>query len=788
MIKKLLFSLLILLISSLVYSRDKSKFDILIDNELKRLNKATDLGYDGQEIKKQVSEVTLLQGGYFTIGTNQGLSPTGLDDHCGITFGHPYALTSHPLLSIDGSWAKLENFFKIYDSSPIVQGDSLVISYSSDSVLQFTFSLKPDLSGQKITITSSLKNLDTQSHSIGIGLVFDPGLGKKGDGWAVIGSKIITRDNLLTGSSIPTQLMINERNGLVGGLKLLIDFITSPDKLILANWKDVYENHRPDFSPSLLRKIYDLTVKLIWSEQIIPAGGIFSRTVVIDLQQPDFNTPLFMRWDLPEFLSLENNLLFPRSFDSVIEITNLTANAKPNSQFEFQFPRELFSAVTNYPFAVPANEIVYQPVTMKSNEIYEDQVVDLAVILKHDGQLMDSMVRQVFIPAIPLADTGLVCTIDTVMTSDYPEIKFTFEARVKATGQKILNLASENIFLYENNARIQNFSIGKDTTGGVTAADIIFVLDVTGSMGDEIGKVKNNIIEFCDSLEARRIDFRLGMVTFLDVIENIYNFTNDPQLFKNYVAAQFAHGGDDTAENSLDALYRASQFPFRLAARRIFIWITDANYHEKDSITPRNKQEVVNQLLSYDVTVHAIGPTNYKTTWYNPIIEPTAGDFYDIYGNFRDILLAISRIGATPRYLISYTSPGAMAGTNQLTMEVHYAGLGGAAIAEYNYGSAANQLTKALSCYPNPFNPTVQINIDLDKFCEAKVEIFNILGQRVRLYQLKSSEQNKNAILWDARDDFNRQVGVGTYLVRLTISDRDGKLIKNEFAKVLYLK
>ncbi len=788
MLKKLLIPLLILLISSPVRSWDKSKFDLITENEPNALKKITGMGYDGQEIKKSVSEITLIQGGYFTIGTNQGLSATRLDDQCGITFGHPYALTSYPLLSIDGSCGKPESFFNIYDSQPQLQGDSLLLSYSSNNIVQFNFSLKPDVSGKTITLTFSLKNLDTQPHSFGIGLVFDPGLGKKGDGWAEIDAKTILRDTLLAGSSVPTQILINERNGLVDGMKVQLDFPVSPEKLIFANWNDLYENHTPNFSPSLLRKIYDLTLKIIWSEQSIPAGGVLSRTIIFDMQQPDFNTSLFMHWDLPGFLSLENNLLFPRAFDSFVEITNLTANAKPNSQLEFQFPGELFSGTANYQLAVLANEIVYQSAKMQSQEIYEDEIVDLTVTLKHDGQILDAMLRQVFIPAVPLSDTGLVCTIDTVMTPKYPQIDFIFEAQVQTTGQKIFNLTPENVFLYENNNRISKFSMNKDTTGGASMADIVFVLDVTGSMGNEINKVKNNIIEFTDSLEANGIDYRLGLVCFLDIIESVYDFNNDPQVFKNNVTLQYAHGGDDRAENSLDALYRAAQFPFRESAKRMFIWITDADFHEKDGVTSRSRQEVINELLLKDIVVHSIGAAQFQTNWYNPIIEPTGGNFYDIYGNFRDILLDISRLNSTSRFLIAYTSPGAIQGANQIKLKLHYAGLGGIATAEYDYGGAGNHLEKTLSCHPNPFNPTVQITVNLPENGKGKVEIFNILGQRVRSFQLEANDIKTGAILWDARDEFDHPVGVGTYLVRLALSDQNGKISGHEFAKILYLK
>jgi len=784
MIKRLLIPIMIILTSSTAWSWDKSKFDISMTSQHKSLKKVAGVGYDGQEIKKPVSEMTLIQGGYFTIGTNQGLATTNLDDKCGITFGHPYALTSYPLLSFDGSWGKPESFFNIYDSRPRVQGDSIFISYSSDSLFQFIFSLKPDSLGQKITITSSLKNLDTQSHLIGIGLVFDPGLGKKGDGWAEIGSQIILRDTLLSGSSIPHQLIINERNGQVDGMKFLLDFPTSPDKVILANWKDIYENHTPDFFPSLLRKIYDLTLKLIWNEQTLPAGGSLSRTVIIDLQQPDFNAPLFMRWDLPGFLSIENNLLFPRSFDSYIEVTNLTTNSKPNSDLEFRFPNELLSSTANYQLTVPANEIAYQQIKMKSSEIYEDDIVDLSITLKHDGQILDSMVRQVFVPAVPLSDTGLVCTIDTVMASAYPEIKFTFEAQVEATGQRLFNLASENIFLYENDTRIREFTIGKDTTGGVTMADIVFVMDCSGSMEDDILAVRNNINEFCDSLVVRGVDFMLGLVTFSTTIDDVHDFSNNVEVFKNWLEQINLWGG---RENSLGAIYRATELSFRPLSKRTFVWITDEDYPVYPEID-LTVQDVVDRLLFYDITVHSICEPNLKTKWCNPIIEPTGGNFYDIHGNFRDILLDISCLGVTSRQLISYTSPGAVTGMNQIKLELHYAGLGGIAYAEYIHGGISNLIRKSLSCYPNPFNPTVQITVNLDQYSQGAVEIFNILGQRVRHFPLKPSNNKRRVILWDAKDDFNRNVGVGTYLVRLTISGKDGKLLKNEIAKVLYLK
>ncbi len=785
MIKKLLlFALMTSCFNSLAWSWDKSKFDIDVPNQSMTLKKTSGIGYEGQQIKKAVSEMTLLQGGYFTIGTNQGLSASALDDHCGITFGHPYALTSYPLIAVNGDWAKPEKFIDIAASQPIVQGDSLSISYLFFNVVQFVFSLKPDQTGEIITITTSVKNLSFSPQKFGIGLVFDPALGKKGDGWAQLENQDVLRDTMLTGSGLPTQLVISERIGKVAGMKLLADFAASPpDQLILANWNDLYQNPNAQFSLSETRKLYDLALKIIWTEQTIPAGSQIVKRVALRVTPPDFNAPLFMRWDLPGFLSIENNLLFPRSFDSFIDVANLTQLYNYNATLTFSFPDELSSGATTNSFTIPANQTVYQKVNMQSKESYEDKVVDVTVQLESNGLLLDSLRRQIFIPAIPVSDTGLVCTIDTVMTSKYPDIGLIFEAQVAATGHKIGSLQSENIFLSENGARIKQFILGKDTTGGVTMADIVFVLDCSGSMGDDIAKVRSNINEFSDSLVARGVDFRLGVVTFSTTIDKVYDFTSDVELFKSWLASIQLWGG---VENSLGALYRATELSFRPMSKRTFVWITDEPYPVYPQID-LSVQDVVNRLLFCDVTVHSISLTSLQTQWCNPIIEPTGGNFYDIYGNFRDILLDISRMKGSSRYLLTYKSPGAIQGVNEITLEIHYAGLGGTGYAEYNFGGAGNQFCKTIDCYPNPFNPIIQISVNLPDFSEATLEIFNILGQRVRSFPLKATNQ-RHVITWDAKDNWDREVGMGTYFVRLNVFSKDGKLNRNETTKILYLK
>ncbi len=786
--KLLLVSLLVFSLTTSAGAWDKSKFDIATVGAAHTLSKTAGIGYEGQQLIKPIGEITLIQGGYFTLGIHGGLSTSSLDDHCGITYGHPYALTSYPIVAIDGTWGKIDTFFQILESLPQRQNDSLKLSYALPNWWQFTFTLSSDENGQKVAARIELRNLDSRPHTFGLGLVFDAGLGHRGDGCVTLDNQDVVRDTMLTGTAIPTQLKLKERKGKLEGLKLsLVSGNSRPDRLIIANWKDIYQDHQPHFSPSNLRKLYDLALKMVWEEQSVPAGTAIAKTISFELQPPDFGLRLFMRWDVPAFLSLENNLLFPRAFDSFVEIANLTGINQYNVQLKFQFPPELSSSSSNYLLTVPTKGSTYQKVPLQSREILEDNIVELSVWLEQNGQVLDQLTQPVYVPAIPLSDTGLVCTIDSVITTAFPRIQIIFEAEVQATGQKLLSLAPENLFLYENETRIRTFTLGKDTTGGVNMADIIFVLDVTGSMGEEINKVKNNIIEFTDSLTARGIDYRLGLVTFLDVIENVYEFTNDPVRFKNLISQQYAHGGGDGPENSLDALFRATQYVFRNSAKRIFIWITDADYHEKDNVTPRGRQEVIQALLLKDIVVHAIGNQTYQTGWYNPIIEPTGGNFYNIYGNFRDILLEISRLRESKKYLLTYTSPGAAQGSNQIKLEIHYAGLGGCGYAQYQHPVSGNLLVKALNCYPNPFNPVLRIFVDLEEEAHGAIEIYNILGQCIRTFDLKSPSL-RHVVEWDARNEFDQEVSAGAYFLRLRIIDKKGRFIQSKTTKIIYMK
>lgn len=77
-----------------------------------------------------------------------------------------------------------------------------------------------------------------------------------------------------------------------------------------------------------------------------------------------------------------------------------------------------------------------------------------------------------------------------------------------------------------------------------------------------------------------------------------------------------------------------------------------------------------------------------------------------------------------------------------------------------------------LQNYPNPFNPSTQIRYRLERGSEITLEIFNVLGRRVR--SLVSGWQPAGAyeVTWDARNEQGTDLASGVYFVRIVSEDR----------------
>ncbi|MCI0512384.1 VWA domain-containing protein [candidate division KSB1 bacterium] len=762
---------------------DKSRFDLTQPRSLQKTS--NQLTTDYYEFRAEIGEITLIEGGYFTIGTHHGTSGSRLDDKCGITFGHPFALTSFPLLTLNGKLGRMEDFFNTAGQPPTRSRDTLRVQYQTPDLLEWQFCLVLKNQGQTVEIINRVRNLSPQDQKVQLGLVFDAGLGKWGDGWANFANREVRTSELLTEIAVPNSCWINERSGSSKGMQISLDWgVTPPVRLAIANWRQIYTHAAPDWVPNLNEKLYDLALLGFWPETTLAPGTALVQSTTVNLETPDFGASLFTRWNLPDAMAIENGRLFPQKLASLLEITNQSGQYFSNCQINLTHDPLLTSTNTNYNFNAAGQATSYFPLDFEIGEYYEDQIVDLQLELQVNGVVTDNFLQRLFIPVTPVSDTGLVCIIDSVNAQKFPAVSLTFHALVAETQARIRDLAPKNIFLYENNQRITNFSLAKDISGKADKIDVVFVIDCSGSMGDDINQVRTYVGEFCDSLKVQGYDYRLGLIFFSDNVHLMTDLTTDLNAFKNYLATVNLYGG---RENSLGAIYKGTELSFRPESKRTMIWITDENYPVAPEIN-LTVQDVVNRLLLYNITVHSISLVELKSTWSDPIIEPTGGNFYNIYGNFRDILLDISHAGYVSNYLLSYPSPQPRVGSHEVKLEIHYAGLGGMVTTQYTLTTGAPNLAeKSLSCYPNPFNPTIQIQAILPSQASGAIDIYNILGQRVQSFTLAPTA-SKQMIRWNGRDFLGEEIATGHYFIQFRAFHENGSLLHQEIKKVLYMK
>lgn len=168
--------------------------------------------------------------------------------------------------------------------------------------------------------------------------------------------------------------------------------------------------------------------------------------------------------------------------------------------------------------------------------------------------------------------------------------------------------------------------------------DIVFVIDVTGSMDPSIKDLASNVALFIDSLTnadpnggSPIKDWRAKVFGFRDVNDSDASafvdnaFVRDSSALRMQLDALKAEGGGDEPESALDALYRvatmgsterdapeeATKWRYRSNAARVAILFTDASCHMNLAI-PEAKggtmEDLFNVLMANRIILNIFAP------------------------------------------------------------------------------------------------------------------------------------------------------------------------------------
>jgi hypothetical protein len=147
-------------------------------------------------------------------------------------------------------------------------------------------------------------------------------------------------------------------------------------------------------------------------------------------------------------------------------------------------------------------------------------------------------------------------------------------------------------------------------------ADIMFVVDATGSMGDEISFLKSELNDVIDKVEKNRDDvsFRWGSVFYRDESDEYLTrqlpLTTDAKKLMHFISEQDASGGGDYPEAVTDGLEEAliQEWSSEAIARIIFLVLDAPPHHNSEKlITLQNQIELASAMGIKIIPITASG-------------------------------------------------------------------------------------------------------------------------------------------------------------------------------------
>jgi len=251
---------------------------------------------------------------------------------------------------------------------------------------------------------------------------------------------------------------------------------------------------------------------------------------------------------------------------------------------------------------------------------------------------------------------GLSMTINNVDITKFPLVKLIVEV-YDDSNRVMERVDPTSLTVLENGVEKPVIGIEKIDITERIPVDFVFAIDVTGTMQAYVNGVKNNIEKFVDTLRTRGIEYRLGLILFSDIIEQVYEPTTDVKEFLEWLNKVFATGGFDEKENALEAIREGAKLKWNPAANRVIVMITDAPYHQfgekGNGRTYLTTETTIELLKEQKIRLFCIASPDLVN--YQQLAESTRGSLFDIRQPFSRILDQYST-QLTNLYAISYRS------------------------------------------------------------------------------------------------------------------------------------
>lgn len=360
-------------------------------------------------------------------------------------------------------------------------------------------------------------------------------------------------------------------------------------------------------------------------------------------------------------------------------------------------------------------------------------------------------------------------------------VQFTSVVRVENNGEPVENLAAGDFTVQEEGTTIP---IGGHRTCTLTEpgqglnrrlADIVFVVDNSGSMGFEQDDVLQNIEDFVDEMAARGVNSNLGLTRYGQsatgdlgqvaggpIFENQGNLVRDDEFFKNQILTRnITSGGNEPGYFAIEQ--SVFNFSYRSGAQKVFVVATDETLAQDEQLadTSDAQQAVVNG----NITVYGATESGLYED-FRPLTDATNGQVFDIFDPFATTVADAITGQTSSSYLVTCESPSDFDGAStsktkrQVDVTASASGVTDTGTATYDIGSRprvtpSDQLKQVAS---------TQQPADQDLGIETSIQTFGGGGGGNSL----AKQSNVNA------EVFYRTVGSSDPYSRVSMSETSG--------------
>ncbi len=421
---------------------------------------------------------------------------------------------------------------------------------------------------------------------------------------------------------------------------------------------------------------------------------------------------------------------------------NVNENVSPNDIFSMKENRLLKNTAAG--FYIPGKDSEEVLITYHPKSIIEET-----------GQLK-IYYSSVGVEAVSLFGEGYSAPISINITGiNFQNFPFIYLNAIAETyGVQVETLTKSNFRIYENGIlQESHYDVTAPGQGeGSRLADIIFIMDNSGSLSDERDSVAENVTNFVNSLATSGVDYAIGLCRFGSseqggdpIIEDNGMLTSDVEYFKNNLWTRNVTGGG-TEPGYLAIKQSATYFTFRPGAQKIFIIITDETPDQGDGTL----NDAIASCMNNSITLFALTYTDlfYKFT---PITEATHGSVHNITSDFSDILSYISEV-VTNNYVLEYSSssPEFDNQFREVVIEIEYQGNTNADTVYYNPLSLPiiNRTTETVQLHEKAwaqytaFNIKATITDEYEPYVKNAKVYFRITGTATYYYVTMTSEGN----------------------------------------------